>query len=319
MTSILRSAMLEQMTKTTILADLEALESKAKVYFDSVIIENQPRLIAYEPPISWSGITHNLQTLAVSIVSMVLACAPTIAEAVRLTPFLTSADQKDIGVAIKRMRAALYLREYVYLDAEVIHDEGTILGVQPARQSEQFGLPPKEAKMIFQNCVDQLRGIVELTSPTSIDLIAKETISRAELVAGYRPGTAFIMMWMDPVCPELDDIADTVKRCFSDFNIQATRADDIQHEDLITSRILEEIRTAEFLFADLTGERPSVYYEVGYAHAIGRRVILFRKKNTKIHFDLAGYNCPEYNNLRELKKSLLKRLSYVTGRRQQSE
>jgi len=102
------------------------------------------------------------------------------------------------------------------------------------------------------------------------------------------------------------------------FGIKAVRADDIEHEGLITSRVLEEIETAEFLFADLTGERPSVYYELGYAHAIRRRVILFRQEGTRMHFDVQGYNCPQYKNLAELEKQLRGRLEHITGRREAS-
>ena len=121
-------------------------------------------------------------------------------------------------------------------------------------------------------------------------------------------------MWMEKGKPELDDVNDAVKSVFSSFGIKAIRADDIEHEEVITKRILDEIATAEFLFADLTGARPSVYYEIGFAHAIDRRVILFRKAGTGIHFDLAAYNCPEYESLRELKDKLTRRLTDVTNR-----
>ncbi len=122
------------------------------------------------------------------------------------------------------------------------------------------------------------------------------------------------MMWMDPTKPELVDVADAVKAVFQRFSVSAVRADDIEHEGQITQQVLNELRTSEFLFADLTGARPNVYYEVGYAHALGRRVILYRQAGTGIHFDLAGYNCPEYVNIRDLREKLTRRLESLTNR-----
>jgi nucleoside 2-deoxyribosyltransferase len=130
----------------------------------------------------------------------------------------------------------------------------------------------------------------------------------------YKQNTAFIIMWMNPGHADLIDVNDTVHETFSKFGISATRADDIEHEGIISQRILDEIKNSEFLFADLTGERPNVYYEVGYAHALGKRVILFRKEGTGIHFDLAGYNCPEYKNIKELREKLTKRLESLTNK-----
>jgi hypothetical protein len=145
--------------------------------------------------------------------------------------------------------------------------------------------------------------------------IAPEIASSAQRsLARYRPNTAFMMMWMDKDHRELDDVKDTIRDVFKSFGVNASRADDIEHEDTITKRILDEIAASEFLVADLTGARPSVYYEVGYAHALGKRVILYRKKGTPLHFDLAVHNCPEYDNLGDLKVKLTKRLQHMTGR-----
>lgn len=76
-------------------------------------------------------------------------------------------------------------------------------------------------------------------------------------------------------------------------------------------RIKEEIERAQFVIADLTDERPSCYFEAGYAEALRKPVIYIASKEsvvnpktlTKVHFDIHR-NINTFVNLKQLKEKL---------------
>lgn len=126
--------------------------------------------------------------------------------------------------------------------------------------------------------------------------------------------TAFVIMPIDPSKPELEDVLGAIKEVCSSFGVRAYRADEIEHQDRITNVILNEIGDCDVLIADLSHERPNVYYEIGYAHALNKKPILYRRQGTRLHFDLSVHNVPEYRNITELREMLRRRLEAVLGR-----
>ncbi len=312
---------MKRLSRDELIKELNSIYKQSKQFYNTASAAldgetfSKPWNRSYERNEFWGKLPETLQETATSLISKIIKIAPLIAESARMTPYLTQTDQIDLGHAIKGIRSALRLCRYSYWAPDVLHDEGTVLGVNPAGQSDDEGISPRDAELIFEDCFKRITGVVELITPFTVERADQNIEQRGQQSSGFLPDTAFIMMWMDPKRPELEDIYNTAKRCFREFNISAERADDIEHEGLITEEILEKIKSSEFLFADLTGARPSVYYEVGFAHAIRKRVILYRKIGEQLHFDLAGYNCPEYENLSDLEKKLIKRLTHMTGRK----
>ena len=263
----------------------------------------------------WNMLDSPLEKKAESIITKIIEVAPLISESARLTTYLSQTDQIDLGHTIKGLRSSLRLCRYRYWGPEVLHDEGQVLGIEPAGQNDDEGVYPDTALQIFEECYRRIISIVELVNPLTIEIAERNIITTGQKSAAIQPDIAFIMMWMDPKLPELEDVYETIKRSFDNFGISAERADDIEHSGKITEEIINKIRSSEFLYADLTGARPNVYYEVGFAHALSKKVILYRKSGESLHFDLAGYNCPEYKNLADLERKLKNRLESMTGRK----
>ncbi len=300
---------------------ITALTEEATVFFDAAIAECGE----YPTPnwmnrtegrnAYWDELSQENRQLSQKIQETLLNVIALIIPMLKASPVLDVSDEKDVGRCLKRMRASLKLRIYKAWDIKVLHDEGTVLGVNPPGQSEDECSAPVDARHAFFECAEQLEGISQLLKITPVNIPDGLPTKNPNLSQSYRPNTAFIMMPIDNKIPENEDVYGAYKECFSKFGIKAVRADEIEHEDVVTKRIIEEIKTSEFLVGDLTNERPSVYYEIGYAHSLGRRVILYRKIGTSIHFDLAAYNCPEYKNITELKSIVMKRLEETTNRK----
>ncbi|PJZ75253.1 hypothetical protein CH365_19850 [Leptospira neocaledonica] len=90
----------------------------------------------------------------------------------------------------------------------------------------------------------------------------------------------------------------------------AFRIDNKEHNNEISGEILSEIRKSRFMIAEVTGQRPGVYFEAGYAMAFGLPVIWCCKDNEldKVHFDTRQYNHVVWRDETDLIEKLSNRI-----------
>jgi len=218
----------------------------------------------------------------------------------------TTFERSYINLLLQRLNATIKAFKFFeeYSSGYMVTRDGV---EQSVEHNVEYSVTLLVAKNEVKEVIEQGLRLIRTAPATRTSDVGVRT-------GGHIGNTAFILMWMDKSHPELVDVHQAVKDVFSEFGIKALRADDIEHQDRITDLILNQIAQSEFLFADLSGERPNVYYEVGYAHALGKRPILCRRADTALHFDLAVHNVPEYENVTQLRAFLRQRLEAITGR-----
>lgn len=78
----------------------------------------------------------------------------------------------------------------------------------------------------------------------------------------------------------------------------------------IVERVYNQIAKADIVVADMSDKNPNVFYETGYAHALGKRTILLTQRAEDIPFDLKHSPHVIYKNIMQLKGMLKKRVKY---------
>ena len=74
-----------------------------------------------------------------------------------------------------------------------------------------------------------------------------------------------------------------------------TNAGDLDNQQNIIQDIVEGIHKADIVIADLTGLNPNVFYELGLAHAMNKKVIIITQDIDELPFDIKSYRANQYS------------------------
>ncbi|WP_158997824.1 hypothetical protein [Pigmentibacter ruber] len=97
------------------------------------------------------------------------------------------------------------------------------------------------------------------------------------------------------------------------------RADEIYNHGVLLNDIIEHITISSLIIADISEQNPNVYYEIGYAHAMQKPVILIgdRNKIEKIPFDISHFRVLFYEDSmtggKDFQDRLLQHLNSILG------
>jgi hypothetical protein len=95
---------------------------------------------------------------------------------------------------------------------------------------------------------------------------------------------AFVLMPFDPKFADLYKFG--IKEPAAELGILAERVDEQLYNEGILDRVYRQIDLADIIVAEMTGQNPNVFYEVGYAHGKGKLCILSTASADDIPFDL---------------------------------
>ena len=118
--------------------------------------------------------------------------------------------------------------------------------------------------------------------------------------SGIQADKAFVVMSFSP---ELTESFEAISEACKKNRIKAVRADKEKSSAPIMNRILEHLKDANFVIADLTQARPNVYYEIGYFDAVceargvdaSQHLLLVAKDiSADAHFDLKHRGIEQY-------------------------
>jgi hypothetical protein len=154
------------------------------------------------------------------------------------------------------------------------------------------------------------KGYLEVNAPQVYTLLpaAWESLEKAGLGQGI-PGKCFVAMSFHK------DLKDAYEKGIflavkEDCKMDPMRMDLVEHNEKICDKMVAEIRTCQFLVADVTLQRPNVYFEGGFAMGLGRPVIWTCREDDRkqVQFDTRQYNHIFWKYPKDLRTKLCDRI-----------
>lgn len=115
-----------------------------------------------------------------------------------------------------------------------------------------------------------------------------------------------------PFAKSFDDIYFMgIKAACQSLGLICERVDEQVFDESILKHVYDQIASAHLIIVDMTHKNPNVFYELGYAHALGKRVILLTQETEEVPFDLKHYPHIVYgSSIRTLFDELSRKLKW---------
>jgi hypothetical protein len=128
---------------------------------------------------------------------------------------------------------------------------------------------------------DQLE---KLTAQVTRLMESQETTEKAPKLGSRHPKCFIIMPFG---IQDLEDLySEFIPPVLDGCKLECARGDDIFGSNVVMEDVKAAIAMADLVIADLSGQNPNVFYEVGIAHTLGKPVLLLSQSIEDVPFDL---------------------------------
>jgi hypothetical protein len=213
-----------------------------------------------------------------------------------------------IPVLLERVALPPFLAAIQYVDLTESYLEG-MQRLLRALQVVPVGPRPQEV-------VDPAKLAREVAGEVA-KILGLEARSQASPIGQKTdPSLVFVIMAFSP---DMEPIFEGIKDAGAAVGLSVKRVKDVQGDYRITDQIVRMIGEARFVVADLSHERPNVYFELGFARGLGKTVITIAREGTPIHFDVKDWTYIPYIDSRILERDLTKRLEFELSEARRDE
>ncbi|MFL6137762.1 MAG: hypothetical protein ACJ74O_08190 [Frankiaceae bacterium] len=181
-------------------------------------------------------------------------------------------------------------------------------------------ISPRRAERMRSAIDDVLpEGVVEPGSPAEPVHVVSRLAARLESVgrASMSKQHAFMAMPFDGTFDDHYDYA--IVPALNGLGLLCERVDQMSFTGDVMQLVVQRIRTASYVIAEVSQPNPNVYLEIGLAWGHGVPTVLLRGANAPpTPFDVRGQRLIEYNRIKDLEtrlRSELAALSLVDGDR----
>lgn len=136
-----------------------------------------------------------------------------------------------------------------------------------------------------------------------------EFILEEELNSYSNSNYIFVIMSFDE---KYDDVYEALKiagKLVDGRELIVERVSEPFGDYIITERIEQSIKRAELIICDVSEKSPNVYYELGFARARNKTIIMTAKEGTELPFDVRQYKTNFYRNTINLQKIISEELN----------